>query len=61
MVHLGPHFRTFVELVNGVTAGTTKKKSSFEQDSLDEGPLSNVTTVSFYIPKGFTLRIFTVL
>ncbi|HXN23182.1 MAG TPA: alginate export family protein [Candidatus Dormibacteraeota bacterium] len=34
-VHLGPHFRTFVELVNGVTAGTTKKKSSFEQDSLD--------------------------
>src|SRR6202158_5834868 len=34
-VHLGPHFRTFVEFVNGVTAGTTKKKSTFEQDSLD--------------------------
>jgi alginate export protein len=34
-VHLGPHFRSFVEIVNGVTAGTTKKKSSFEQDSLD--------------------------
>src|SRR6202171_5947572 len=34
-VHLGPHFRTFVEFVNGVSAGTTKKKSTFEQDSLD--------------------------
>src|SRR3981081_2845732 len=27
-VYLGPHFRTFVELVNGVSAGTTKKKST---------------------------------
>src|SRR6202171_1397194 len=34
-IHVGPHFRTFVEIVNGVSAGTTKKKSTFEQDSLD--------------------------
>jgi hypothetical protein len=56
-VHLGPHFRTFVELVNGVTAGTTKKKSSFEQDSLDV--LQAFADV--VIPAGkngdFTLRI----
>jgi hypothetical protein len=33
-VHLG-HFRTFVELVNGETRGTTKKPSTFEQDPFD--------------------------
>src|SRR6202022_4305236 len=56
-VHLGPHFRTFVELVNGVSAGTTKKKSTFEEDSLDVlQAFADVTT-----PAGksgnFTLRI----
>jgi hypothetical protein len=34
-LHLGPHFRTFVELVNGETRGTTEKPSPFEQDPLD--------------------------
>src|ERR1700704_345324 len=34
-IHLGPHFRTFVEFVNGETQGTTQKPSTFEQDSLD--------------------------
>jgi hypothetical protein len=34
-IHLGQHFRTFVELVNGQTEGTTKSPSTFEQDPLD--------------------------
>src|ERR1700682_3522135 len=34
-IHLGPHFRTFVEFVNGKIWGTTKKPSTFEQDPLD--------------------------
>jgi hypothetical protein len=34
-LHLGPHFRTFVEFVNGQTEGTTKKPSTFELDPLD--------------------------
>src|ERR1700730_4896374 len=56
-VHLGPHFRTFVELVNGVSAGTTKKKSTFEQDSLDV--LQAFADVVAPAGKGgdFTLRV----
>jgi hypothetical protein len=34
-VHLGPRFRTFVELVDGETRGTTETPSPFEQDPLD--------------------------
>jgi hypothetical protein len=34
-LHLGPHFRTFVELVNGETRGTTRNPSPFERDRLD--------------------------
>ena len=34
-LHLGPHFRTFVEFVNGEGLGGIKKPSPFEQDPLD--------------------------
>jgi hypothetical protein len=56
-VHLGPHFRTFVELVNGVSAGTTKKKSTFEQDSLDVLQAFADVVVPAGKSGDFTLRI----
>src|SRR6202171_6431165 len=56
-VHLGPHFRTFVELVNGVSAGTTKKKSTFEQDSLDVLQAFADVVVPIGKTAAFTLRI----
>jgi hypothetical protein len=34
-VHLGPHFRTFVEFVDGISMGGNKKPSSFEQNPFD--------------------------
>ena len=56
-IHMGPHFRTFVELVNGVTAGSTKNKSTFEQNSLDVLQVF----ADFVVPAGksgdFTLRV----
>jgi hypothetical protein len=56
-IHLGAHFRTFFEFVNGVSAGTTKKKSTFEQDSLDV--LQAFADVVVPAGKGadFTLRV----
>jgi hypothetical protein len=55
-IHLGPHIRTFVELVNGEARGTTKKPSTFEQDPLDV--LQAFADVSVPLGKGgsFTLR-----
>jgi Alginate export len=56
-LHLGPHFRTFVEFVNGESWGTTKKPSSFEQDSLDV--LQAFADVAAPVGKigDFTLRV----
>src|SRR6202171_917767 len=56
-IHLGQRFRTFVEIVNGATTGTTKKKSTFEQDSLDV--LQAFADVVVPAGKGadFTLRV----
>src|ERR1700704_355275 len=34
-IHLGPHVRTFVEVVHAETRGSTTKPSTFEQDQLD--------------------------
>src|ERR1700730_12770375 len=56
-IHLGPHFRTFVELVNGVTDGTTKNKSTFQQDSLDVFQAFADVVLPAGKSKDFTLRI----
>jgi len=34
-IHLGPHFRTFAEVVNGEIVGATTGRSPAEQDPLD--------------------------
>jgi hypothetical protein len=54
-IHLGPHVRTFVEVVNGETRGSTAKPSTFEQDPLDV--LQTFADVIVPVGNGdFTLR-----
>src|ERR1700682_2529005 len=56
-VHLGPHFRTFVELGTGETGGTTKKPSPFEQDRLDVLQLFADLRIPVGKSRDFTLRV----